>query len=121
MKKVISLLLVVIAIGLTGCSSIAVGYLENDSSAKMSASYYSLSATKEHKITVKDGESVKISTDIITKKGTIDVLIYKDKDNCDYEGHEIKTSSFTVTLSEPGDYTIKVVTHKHRGSYSFTW
>lgn len=119
------LVLLFVLLGLSGCSSsISIGSIENSSSKKMSASYFKLSGTKKSPaITVKDGETVDVLADIVTKKGTIDIYIYKDsdKDNYAYEGHDIKTSKFTVTLSEPGDYIIKIKARKHKGSYSFTW
>lgn len=122
MKKIIMLFLVLsIMLGLVGCSSIRVGFVENVTSGKMTASYMSFTGTKECSVNVKEGEPIDIKADIETKKGIIDVYIYKDKDNYEYEGHDLETSNFTVTLSDPGDYTIKVVTKKHKGSYTFQW
>ncbi len=122
MKKIllISMSLLVLFM-LSGCSSVAVGFVGSDSSGKMSGSYFKLNGTRQTKLTVDEGETVDISVNIVTKKGTIDVFIYKDEDDYAYEGHDIGTKDFHVTLTEPGKYTIKVVTEKHRGSYKFTW
>ncbi|MDD3173652.1 MAG: hypothetical protein PHF63_08335 [Herbinix sp.] len=123
MKKLLVIpLLLIILLGLSGCSSFEIGAIESNASHKMSASYYRLSGTKETKqLTVAEGETIDVSVDIVTKKGALDAYIYKDEDNYDYEGHDIPTSSFTVTLTEPGDYTIRVKADKHKGSYSFSW
>jgi major membrane immunogen (membrane-anchored lipoprotein) len=119
------MILLLVMLGLSGCSSsISIGSIENSTSKKMSASYFKLSGTKKSPvITVKEGETIDVSADIVTKKGTIDVYIYNDKnkDNYAYEGNDITTSKFTVTLSEPGDYIIKIKARKHKGSYCFTW
>ena len=54
----------------------------------------------------------------------MELLSYISKDNdkvsCDYEGHDVQTSS-TVTLSEQGTYTIRVDADAHKGSYLFSW
>ncbi len=122
MKKIfIILLMFSIITGLYGCSSLEIGSFENNSFKQMEASYYQLNGTKEGKITVKDNETVEVSVSIVTKSGSIDVFIFKDKEAYEYEGHYLKTQKFKVTLSDPGTYTIQVKAKKHKGSYSFTW
>lgn len=122
---VMLMVLLFVLLGLSGCSgSISIGSVENSSAKKMSASYFKLSGIKKSPaITVKDGETVDISADIVTKRGSIDIYVYNvnDKNDYVYEGNYIKTSKFTVTLTKPGDYIIKVKARKHRGSYCFTW
>lgn len=122
MKKLLIFpLMLVLILGLAGCSTLEIGSIENNTSSKMTGSYTMLSGTKEHRLTVKDGEPVDVSVDIVTKSGKIDIFIFKDKDNYEYEGHDVKTSDFSVALSDPGKYTIRVKAHKHKGSYSFKW
>ena len=124
MKKIVLVLILILSLAFTGCSKnmnyeiLAFG---NSTSSEMSSSYKLFNGTKDTKLTVGEGESVEVKVDIVTKSGTLDAFIYKDESKYDYEGHDISTSSFTVTLSEPGDYTIKVKAKKHKGSYSFTW
>ena len=122
MKKVLLPFLLVIILLFTGCStSFQIGAIESNSSNEFHASYYDLSGSKVKKVTVKEGKPLDISMDIVTKKGTLDVLIYKDKNDNQYEGHALATTTSTVTLSDPGTYTIKVIAKKHRGSYTFKW
>jgi hypothetical protein len=79
------------------------------------------SGTKERELTVEDGGTVTVTVKVTTKKGSLDAYIYKDEEEYSYEGHDIQTSEFTVTLSDPGDYTIKVDSSRHKGSFSFSW
>ena len=127
MKKV-SLLLVlfIILFGLLGCtrgSGIVTKSKEYNTLTKMSMSYEKFTGYKQTEIKVDEGETVDVFVDIVTDDGTINAYISKDneKDNCDYEGQDIQTSSFTVTLSEPGTYAIRVDADDHKGSYSFSW
>lgn len=125
MKKVLLLAsILMFAIVLGGCSkgfSFQIGAIENNTKREMTASYTLFNGTKEKEITVDDGETVDIEADITTKAGSIDVYVYNENDEYSYEGHDIPTSDFTVTLSEPGTYTLKIETDKHKGGYSFTW
>jgi hypothetical protein len=125
MKKLLLLLSILIMIfSLNGCAkscSFQIGAVENSSSHKMSGSYYKLNGTKTKEITVKDGETLDISVDIKTKSGSIDVFIYNENKEYSYEGNDVPTSTFTVSLTEPGKYTIEVKAKNHKGGYSFEW
>lgn len=122
MKKILSIFIIMfLLLGLSGCSNVTVGSYGSKTSTELSAHYQYFSGSDKTKLTVEEGKTVNISVDITTKEGTLDVYIYKDKEIYDYEGLDVLTSTFTVTLSEPGEYTIKVKGKKHKGSYSFTW
>ncbi len=125
MKKIIYFFIIIL-LTLGGCSgNIEICSTEHNTSNAMSASYYQFSGTKQTKLTVEGGKTVEITSDIVTKKGTLDVLIYekgeKAKENYNYQGSDLQTSNFTVTLNKPGDYIIEVKAKKHKGSYSFRW
>lgn len=96
---------------------------ELHTSTKMSMIYDEFTGYKESKIQVNEGQPVEVNVSIVTEKGSIDAYIAKDnnKNNSSYEGHDIPTSEFSVTLKEQGVYTIRVDTKKHSGSYSFSW
>jgi len=122
MKKLLLPLLLVFIIAFAGCSSyIQIGAVEKSTKHEFSGSYYKFSGFKKKSLTVKEGETIVVAVDIVTKKGSIDVSIYSDKDNKQYDGKDIATSNFTVTLSEPGTYTIKLDASDHKGSYKFKW
>lgn len=124
MKKLIYPLMLVLFLGLAGCTkrfTFELGAFENNTSTQMSMSYKKFDGVKDRQLTVKEGESVEINVDIETEDGTLDAYIYNEELEYSYEGKDIETSTFTVTLTEPGEYTIKVEADMHEGSYSFTW
>lgn len=122
MKKIVISLLTLLIIVMSGCSStVQIGSVENNSKHEFSASYYQLNGTKIKQVKVDEGEPLNVSMNITTKKGSIDVFIYKDSDNYEYKGNNMSDHSSEVTLSAPGTYTIKVVAKDHRGSYQFIW
>jgi hypothetical protein len=69
-----------------------------------------------------EGQPVEVNVSIVTEKGSIDAYMAKDNNrkNSSYEGYDIPTSEFSVTLKEQGVYTIRVDTKNHSGSYSFS-
>lgn len=119
---ILSLLILLVA----GCSR---GYYtvvkasEINTPTKMSMSYYRFTGYKQTNVTVKEGQPVVVTFDIVTEEGNLNAYIAKnnDKSNCSYEGKNIPTSNFTVTLTEKGRYTIRIDAETHSGSYSITW
>lgn len=123
-KKIIISITFILLLGLVGCSrnfTFRLLAFETNTSTKMSMTHYRLHGVKEKKLTVKEGEPLEIKVDIETKDGTLNAYIYNKDMEYSYEGKDIPTSSFTVTLTEPGEYTLKLEADKHSGSYSFTW
>ncbi len=122
-KLLLSMLMIVLLTGLNGCSKgYSLGSYENNTSSKMTMNHYLFKGSKERTLKVNEGEEVVVSVDIKTENGTLDAYIYnEDTEEYIYEGKDIPTSSFTVTLKDAGNYTIKVDGDKHKGSYSFTW
>jgi hypothetical protein len=110
----------------TGCtkgSGVVKNGNELNTSTKMSMIYDEFTGYKEAQIKVIEGQPVEVNVSIVTEKGSIDAYIAKDNNrkNNSYEGHDISTSEFSVTLKEQGVYTLCVDTKNHSGSYSFSW
>lgn len=125
MKKVkflciVTLLLFIIS-GCTSGSYTVINSSELNTPTKMSMSYEKFSGYKQTHIKVKNGETVQVKVHIVSESGSIDAYIAKDNGTKYYEGNDIKTSSFTVKLTEEGTYTVRVDAKKHSGSYSFSW
>lgn len=125
MKKLLllSLLLVIPVLAGGGCtvgSGVTINSQELNTSTRMSMLYDRFTGHRQTKITVKD-EPVTVKVNIVTEKGDIDAYIARDNDKAGsvYEGNGITTSSSTVTLNEPGSYTLRVDANNHTGSYSF--
>ncbi|MEG2814259.1 MAG: hypothetical protein RSA79_06630 [Oscillospiraceae bacterium] len=128
MVKKISLILltIILTINLSGCTYGAIkttNSIEKNTSNKFSMTYDKLSGYKATEINVKKGQSVEINVNIVTDGGTLNAYIAKDnkKEDAVYNGEELKTSEFNVTLSEEGKYTIRIDAEDHSGSYAFVW
>jgi major membrane immunogen (membrane-anchored lipoprotein) len=121
---IVCLMVLISMLGGCTCSS---GFIkngvENNTPTKMSMLYEEFTGYKQTHINVEAGKPVEVVVSIVTEKGSIDAYIARDNDiaNSSYEGNDIPTSSFTVTLAEAGRYTIRVDAEKHTGSYSFSW
>jgi hypothetical protein len=117
------LLLLIILCSCTKGSGIMKNATEINTPTKMSMMYDKFTGFKETTIRVDKENPITISVNITTVSGKIDAYIAKENDKSDtsYEGNDIPTSSFTVTLSEAGDYTIRVDADDHSGGYSFSW
>ena len=129
MRKNYLLIIIFVALAMsivTGCTK-GSGMIKNgnelNTSTKMSMVYDKFTGYKESQIKVIEGQPVEVNVSIVTEKGSIDAYIAKDnnRENSSYEGHDIPTSEFSVTLKEQGVYTIRVDTKSHSGSYSFSW
>ncbi len=120
---IIMSLLILLVVGCSRGSYTVVKGSEFNTPTKMSMTYYKFTGYKETNVTVKEGQPVVVTFDIVTEEGTLNAYIAKnnDKSNCSYEGKDIPTSNFTVTLTEKGKYTIRLDAQKHSGSYSITW
>ena len=127
LKKNLYLLITLILLAvLTGCTCGSFTILngsELNTSTKMSMSYEKFNGFKQRNIEVREDETLVISVNIVTEAGSIDAYVAKDNDttNSTYTGKDIPTSSFTVTITKPGKYTIRVDAQNHTGSYSFSW
>jgi hypothetical protein len=110
----------------SGCSNeteTVIGGIEDNSSTQLSMSYDEFTGYRQRIIHVPENMQVVVGVDIVTDSGSIKAYIARDNniDNSAYKGNEIKTSTFTVTLQEAGDYTLRVDAKKHRGGFTISW
>jgi hypothetical protein len=123
-SSILSLLVITSLIsGCTTGSGSTLKSTELNTSTKMSMTYEKFTGYRQTKISVGENNPVTVRVNIVTENGELDAYIAKDnnRESSSYEGNNVPTSSFTVTLSEPGTYTIRVDAKNHSGSYSFTW
>lgn len=125
MRKIFLItLILLLAISFSGCtygSEFTIGSFENNTLSSMSMKYMKFTGNKNKNITVNEGQVCDVYVDILTEDGKIDLIIKDDNSNVEYEGHDIPTSDFTVTLKEAGKYKIRVEAKNHKGSYSINW
>lgn len=119
-------LLLVIVLLTTGCSRGSYTLLmgeEDRSPSHYAMRYQEFTGYKEIELEVKQNESKEVLVDVVTTEGALQAWIVNqnNKEDPSYEGRNIPTSTFTVTLFEPGTYTLHVEGDKHTGSFSFSW
>lgn len=130
MKKIIKKflflpLLCLIAISCAACSgNVFVGCVSNSTATKKEASYARFNGDKNYTLTVKEEVlPLVVNVHITTEEGVLSVSVHKkdNPENRPYEGNDLQTSDFTVTISESGKYVISLHADDHKGGYSFTW
>lgn len=123
-RNVFLFLAILAIVTLSGCtygSGSTLKSIENNTTTKMSMSYSKFNGYKITPIHVKKGGPINVNVNIVSKEGEIDMSITDEKDKYIYQGKDIPTSSFSVTLDKEGDYKIRVDGKKHTGSYKITW
>lgn len=127
MKKGLILgLLLLAGISFAGCTTgtyTVVNGVEDNTETRMSMTYDRLNGYLETQVTVEQGVPLEISVVFLTVSGRLDASVCRleDPETCSYEGVEVPTESFTVTLTYPTIYVIRVDARRHEGSYFFDW
>lgn len=127
MKKLLLVgLLLLFGFSVSGCtvgSYTVVNALKDNTATRMSMSYDRLNGYLETQVTVTEGSPLEIVVEFETISGRLDASICRleDPETCSYEGVEVQTSSFTVTLIYATTYVIRVDARRHEGSYFFDW
>lgn len=122
MKKFFSFLLIIMVFvfSFTGCSNETLKNEKlNDTDTSMEMSYEKFSGERSKTVTLKANTEIKV--EIVTNTGEIALSIVDEAGNKAYTGNTLKTGSFIVTVDKDTDYTIKIVTKSHEGSYKIAW
>lgn len=125
-KMLLTGLLLLVGFSLAGCtvgSYTVINAVKDNTATRMSMSYDRLNGYLETQVTVTEGFPVEVVVEIETLSGRLDASICRleDPETCSYEGVEVPTGSFTVTLTFPTTYVIRVDARRHEGSYYFDW
>ena len=118
---IINLLFILCFTGCTYGSEFTVGSVESNTLTSMSMEYLKFSGNKNTKIKLEEAETCEIYVNIVSEDGKLDLFITDENGEHSYEGHNIPTSEFTVTLSKAGQYKIRVEAKDHKGSYKINW
>ncbi len=117
----ISILLVASLIGCTTGSYTATLATEKNTSTSMAMTYAKMNGHKTASLSIEDNEILEVDVDVVSKDGQLDLSIVNEQDESFYQGTDMPTSSFTVTLDKKGKYKITVNAKDHKGSYNITW
>lgn len=79
--------------------------------------------TEYYTYRVETGYNGVVSVSISKISGRIDLDIYPTdrKDDKEYTGKELDSASFSVILSEPGEYIVKITAKEFVGDYEINW
>lgn len=115
---VVSIALIII---LSGCGEFSIMSSEINESNAMKKQYLNSNENESRSIYVAEGETCVVTYDVVSNSGTINLSIEKGGDNSYYNGEDVPTSQFDVTLDEPGEYTLNIHTDNHSGSFDISW
>lgn len=76
-----------------------------------------LNSTQSNHIELQNGD--RINTTIAIKKGKVDILVKNQNGTVIYQGNDVESSTFTIEITEPGDYMFSVTGRKAKGSVHF--
>ena len=107
--------------GCTVGSGTSVKMSEDNNSHRMSATYSKFDGYKKTTVTVQNDEEIQVNVDVVTNKGNIDLKITHEDGTVAYQGDDMSTTSFNVMLDKNGEYTIRIDTDNHSGSYDINW
>lgn len=72
---------------------------------------------------VEENQEGTVSINISKKSGCLDIDIYSvsDKENPEYTGRNLDSTSFDVILNEPGEYKVRITAEEYVGDYGISW
>jgi hypothetical protein len=113
------LTLLFLAAGCTSGSYVTVKSFENNTADSMSMRYEKFSGTKSKTISL--DEPATVCVNIVSDTGSLGLTITDKDGRSYYEGNELPSSSFSVSLDTPGKYKITIKADNHKGSYDISW
>ncbi len=119
MKK-LAFLLLALALSLSACAGDSTrfsGSLTTDDRT-FSSQFSELNDTLSSVLKLEDGDVIRV--EIESDSGELDATIGISGAQPVYEGKRMPTGAFTVTVHEPGAYTVTVTGRKAKGSFDFS-
>ena len=95
--------------------------VEKSSSSRMKVSYKYFNGTDTRKISLKDGETLKIDFISEVKEGKLVINILDKNDKILKTLDSNAKGNEDIKANSDGEYTIKVEGYKTRGSYDVNW
>ena len=118
---IVGLAFSLLIIGCTWGSYITTDSIENNTSSSMSMKYGTFKGYKCTNVNLKSGDILKLSIDIKTKSGYLDVyLLNKDNDEIYRLENPQESVEEEIEIEKDGKYIIKV-DGNHSGSYDIKW
>ncbi len=101
--------------------------------SKMSMSYEKFNGYKTSVFNIEEGEEFEVDVSIVSEEGNLGLTVVRETETKGdkklkseeseniYQGNELPTSDFKVTLDKPGKYKITVTGENHKGKFNITW
>ncbi len=118
---VLVVLMVILLVGCTSCNFPVINTYKNITTSSMSMKYDIFNEHKTTNLSLKENEIVDVNMNIVSKSGKLSVSIVNEDNETIYQGIDIPTSSFAVTLNKKGKYQINIDGEKHKGSFHIFW
>lgn len=115
---VISILVVVFL--LTGCN-FSIGYVNNSSTKKASASFVLLSASEEKIIKLESEDTITFDYELEEKKGELSATFIDSSGDIVYEFEPNTKGKIDLYIEEDDSYKLIIKGDKAKGSYKFEW
>lgn len=102
------------ALLLSACSGVVFNGNRTGNSSQLLMDYSVLNRSDSQIFELEKGDVVQF--EIVSKSGKLDVSLSLEGGKSVYEGKNVPTGSFTVTVNKSGKYKCEVVGHKAQGS-----
>lgn len=101
----------------SACAKINFDGSSTGNSDRFILDYNMLNGSKIHKMTVNEGENIKVDIQCIS--GRTDVLVADSDDRVIYKADDSFSNEFTLRISKTSEYTFTVSGKRAKGSVSF--
>lgn len=127
LKKTLStaLLLLVLLLGLSGCSKkvTPAPHMQVDSkTAADGTTIWTYDGDEQRFFDVPEGCTGTVNVTVNQERGTLRILICREDDptSIHYDGHDFPAEPFTVNISKAGRYCIRIHAERFVGTYRFS-
>lgn len=113
--------LTVLLVSCTSCNFSDINISKNITTSSISMKYDSFNEHKTTTLSLKENEIIDVNMNIVSKSGKLSISIVNEDNENIYQGIDIPTSSFAVTINKKGKYQINIDGEKHKGSFNIFW
>lgn len=119
MRKISTCFLaLLLTVSFTACSSVQFSGSRTGNESQLIMDYKVLNTTDTQALELSAGDIVNF--EIVSQSGSVDVRLQKEGEDPIYEGTDIPTSMFQVTIDDGGTYIASVTGRRAKGSVSIT-
>ncbi len=118
LKSISAVICLVLAMALSGCSNAAFIGNSYKIGNNITIEFQLMNSNQTQEIDLKAGDTVRF--DVTKESGKINVAFGIRNSSPDYEGNDLESTSFTVTVHTSGRYVLSVTGENAKGSVRLT-